>query len=110
MKSREFKTIYLPSLGRYVYEHRGNGLIVDNIMKPLKGNNNHLNAMVTLHISTAWPNLHACAQQGTRRVAAMDSCFVLVRTHQHGIAMRKGIIGSFKPQLTITHMGAVLGL
>ena len=42
--------------------------------------------MVTLHISTVWPNLHACAQQGTRRVAAMDSCFVLIRTHQHGIA------------------------
>ena len=37
MKSREFKKIYHPSLGRYVYEHRGNGLIVDNIMKPLKG-------------------------------------------------------------------------
>ena len=37
MKSREFKKIYHPSLGRYVYEHRANGLIVDNIMKPLKG-------------------------------------------------------------------------
>ena len=37
MKSREFKKIYHPSLGRYVYDHRGNGLIVDNIMKPLKG-------------------------------------------------------------------------
>ena len=37
MKSREFKKNYHPSLGRYVYEHRGNGLIVDNIMKPLKG-------------------------------------------------------------------------
>ena len=37
MKSREFKKIYHPSLGRYVYKHRGNGLIVDNIMKPLKG-------------------------------------------------------------------------
>ena len=36
MKSKEFKKIYHPSLGRYVYEHRGNGLIVDNIMKPLK--------------------------------------------------------------------------
>ena len=24
-------------MGRYVYEHRGNGLIVDNIMKPIKG-------------------------------------------------------------------------
>ena len=39
MKSREFKKIYHPSLGRYmyVYEHRDNGLIIDNIMKPLKG-------------------------------------------------------------------------
>ena len=33
MKSREF---YHPRLGRYIYEHRGNGLIVDNIMKPLQ--------------------------------------------------------------------------
>ena len=36
MKSREFKKIYHPKLGRFVYEHRGNGLIIDNIMKPLK--------------------------------------------------------------------------
>ena len=36
MKSREFKKVYHPKLGGYVYEHRGNGLIVDNIMKPLK--------------------------------------------------------------------------
>ena len=36
MTSREFKKIYHPKLGGYVYEHRGNGLIVDNIMKPLK--------------------------------------------------------------------------
>ena len=33
MKSGEFKKIYQPKLGGYVYEHRGNGLIVDNIMK-----------------------------------------------------------------------------
>ena len=35
MNSREFKKIYHPRLGRYVYEHRGNGLIVDNLFKPL---------------------------------------------------------------------------
>lgn len=35
-KSREFRKMYHPSIGRYVYVHRGNGLIVDNIMKPLK--------------------------------------------------------------------------
>ena len=36
MHSEEFKKIYHLRLGRYVYEHRGNGLIVDNLMKPLK--------------------------------------------------------------------------
>ena len=33
MHSKEFKKIYHPKLGRYVYEHRGNGLIVDNLFK-----------------------------------------------------------------------------
>ena len=36
MKSREFKKVYHPRMGRYVYKHRGNELIVDNLMKPLK--------------------------------------------------------------------------
>ena len=36
MNSKEFKKIYHPRLGRYVYEHRGNGLIVDNLFKPLQ--------------------------------------------------------------------------
>ena len=35
MHSKEFKKIYQARLGRYVYEHRGNGLIVDNLFKPL---------------------------------------------------------------------------
>ena len=34
MLSREFKRIYHPRMGRYVYKHRG--LIVDTLMKPLK--------------------------------------------------------------------------
>ena len=36
LKSREFKKIYHPRMGRYVYKHRGNGLIVDTLMKPIK--------------------------------------------------------------------------
>ena len=35
MKSREFKKNYHPTVGRYVFLHRGNGLIVDNVMKPI---------------------------------------------------------------------------
>ena len=36
MLSREFKKSYHPRMGRYVYKHRGNGLIVDTLMKPIK--------------------------------------------------------------------------
>ena len=36
MNSREFRKMYHPKMGRYVYKHRRNGLIVDNLMKPVK--------------------------------------------------------------------------
>ena len=36
MNAKEFKRIYHPKLGRYVYAHRGNGLIVDNLLKPIQ--------------------------------------------------------------------------
>ena len=36
MTSYEFKRIYHPQLGRFVYEHKGSGIIVDNIFKPIK--------------------------------------------------------------------------
>ena len=35
MNSKQFKRIYHPKLGRYVYAHLGNGLIVDNVLKPV---------------------------------------------------------------------------
>ena len=35
MASYEYKRIYHPKLGRFVYKHKGSGLIVDNIFKPV---------------------------------------------------------------------------
>ena len=35
MASFEYKRIYHPKLGQFVYEHKGSGIIVDNIFKPL---------------------------------------------------------------------------
>ena len=32
----DYKRIYHPSLGKFVYKHIGSGLIVDNIFKPVK--------------------------------------------------------------------------
>ena len=36
MKPYEFKRFYHPKFGRFVYQHKGSGLIVDNIFKPLR--------------------------------------------------------------------------
>lgn len=36
MKPYEFKRFYHPQLGKFMYKHKGSGIIVDNIFKPLK--------------------------------------------------------------------------
>ena len=36
MKPYEFKRVYHPKFGRFVYKHKGSGVIVDNIFKPLR--------------------------------------------------------------------------
>ena len=36
MKLNEYRRIYHPSFGKFVYKHKGSGLIVDNIFKPMR--------------------------------------------------------------------------
>ena len=36
MKPYEFKRFYHPKIGKFVYQHKGSGIIVDNIFKPMK--------------------------------------------------------------------------
>ena len=36
MEPYEFMTFYHPKLGKFVYQHKGSGIIVDNIFKPMK--------------------------------------------------------------------------
>lgn len=36
MKPYEFKRFYHPMLGKFVYKHKGSGIIVDNIFKPIR--------------------------------------------------------------------------
>ena len=36
MLTYNYKRIFHPGLGRFVYKHKGSGLIVDNIFKPIK--------------------------------------------------------------------------
>ena len=36
MLSYEYKRVYHPQLGRFVYKHKGSGIIVDNIFKPIR--------------------------------------------------------------------------
>ena len=64
MHSRDFKKIYHPKLGRYVYMHRGNGLIVDNIMKPLRRGAKEVGKKVVA------PFLKKKAKQGLSKAAS----------------------------------------
>ena len=36
MRLIEYKKIYHPKLGRFVYKHKGSGIIIDNLFKPIK--------------------------------------------------------------------------
>ena len=36
MKPYEFKRFYHPRVGKFVYKHKGSGIIIDNIFKPMK--------------------------------------------------------------------------
>ena len=36
MKPYEFKRFYHPKMGKFVYKHKGNGLIVNNLFKPMR--------------------------------------------------------------------------
>ena len=36
MRPYEFMRIYHPDLGKFVYKHKGSGIIVDNIFKPMR--------------------------------------------------------------------------
>ena len=36
MKPYEYKRYYHPRLGKFVYKHKGSGIIVDNIFKPIQ--------------------------------------------------------------------------
>ena len=36
MRPYEFKGFYHPRVSRFVYKHKGSGIIVDNIFKPIE--------------------------------------------------------------------------
>ena len=42
MKPYEYKRYYHPKLGKFVYKHKGSGIIVDNVLKPMKNVLSHV--------------------------------------------------------------------
>ena len=80
MKSREFKKIYHPKLGGYVYEHRGNGLIIHNIMKPLKaGLSTAANKAARAVVSKFSKGAKAKAKSATKATKAQEKSGDLIR-------------------------------
>ena len=91
MYSKEFKKIYHPRLGRYVYKHRGNGLIVDNLFKPLGRKGKKIGKKVVQ------PFLKAKAKEGLSKAGEKLGQRVIQMTSERaGDLIRKRLNGSSK--------------
>ena len=89
MHSREFKKIYHPRLGRYVYEHRGNGLIVDNLFKPLQRKAKEIGKKVVQ------PFLKAKAKEGLSKAGEkLGKKAVQMTSERAGDLIRKRLNGT----------------
>ena len=93
MSSHEYKHIYHPRLGRFVYEHKGSGIIVDNIFKPIK------NVLTSTFKKVAKPMAKKALESGVshagdkleKKAAEKAGDFIMRQLH-----------GSTKPSLTKT--------
>ena len=91
MHSKEFKKIYHPKLGRYVYEHRGNGLIVDHLFKPLRRKANEIGKKVVQ------PFLKAKAKEGLSKTGEkLGKKAVQMTSERAGDLIRARLNGSSK--------------
>ena len=61
MKVYNYEQIYHQSLGKFVYRHKGSGLIVDNIFKPIKqyelGSGRIIWSNIIPELNNLWGNL-----------------------------------------------------
>ena len=95
MHSKEFKKIYHPKLGRYVYKHRGNGLIVDNVLKPLGRKAKELGKKVVQ------PFLKAKAKEGLSKVGEkLGQRAIQMTSERAGDLIRKRLNGKTKGRKT----------
>ena len=93
MSSHEYKRIYHPKLGRFVYERKGSGIIVDNIFKPIK------NVLTSAFKKVAKPMAKKALESGIshagdklgKKAAEKSGDFIMKKLH-----------GSTKPSLTKT--------
>ena len=89
MYSKEFKKIYHPRLGRYVYEPRGNGLIVDNLFKPLGRKAKEIGKKVVQ------PFLKAKAKEGLSKAGEkLGKRAVQITSERAGDLIRKRVNGT----------------
>ena len=91
MASYEFKQIYHPKLGRFVYEHKGSGIIVDNIFKPIKS------VLTSAYKNVAKPMAKKALESG---ISHAGDKLGKKAAEKSGEMIMKKLHGSTKPSLT----------
>ena len=97
MSSHEYKRIYHPKLGRFVYEHKGSGIIVDNIFKPIK------NVLTSAFENVAKPMAKKALESG---ISHAGDKLGKNAVEKSGDIIMKKLHGSTKPSLTKTMKNA----
>ena len=93
MSSYEFKRIYHPKLGRFVYKHKGSGIIVDNIFKPIKS------VLTSAFKKVAKPMAKKALESG---ISHAGDKVGKKAAEKSGEMIMKKLHGSTKPSLTKT--------
>ena len=100
MASYEFKRIYHPKMGRFIYRHKGNGLIVDNIFKPIKS------ALTSAFKKVAKPMVKKAVESGISHAGdklgkkAVEKSGEIIMKKLHGSTTKSFSRFPTKPSLT----------
>ena len=98
MSSYEFKRIYHPKLGRFVYKHKGSGIIVDNIFKPIKS------VLTSAFKKVAKPMAKKTLESGISHAGdkvgkkAAEKSGEMIMKNLHGSTKPKTVTQSIKPK------------
>ena len=97
MKPYEFMRFYHPKLGKFVYKHKGSGIIVDNIFEPMR---RILSPVVKKFAKPLKSGISYTGEKAGRKIALKSGDLIMekLRNMRKGDARQKALVPPIKQQ------------